>query len=560
MTHPLLQLQNIHFAYRGNPKLVLNNVDMEIAAGEFVAIAGPTGSGKSTLVRCAMGIVPKFFKGPFKGDVKFCGESIAGKRVAELAGKIGVLFQDFESQLFSTNARIECAFGMENIGVDRDTMTRRIATIAKLVGVDKLLEREPQSLSGGQKQRLALASVLCLEPQVLLCDEPTTDLDPVGRHELFAVLGQLFQSQRAVVVVEHEMERLVHADRVVILDQGQIVAEGNPSQVLADPDFCLRHGALAPQMFELAARLGLEERPATIEDAQALLQRKGFLPTAWAPADAPLPGAGGPALVEVEDVHFAYTAGDEVLQGVNLTINRGDFVALLGQNGSGKTTLVKHLNALLPPDRGRVWFERRAVAEIGVAKMGAKVGFVFQNPDHMLFNSSVFDEVAFSLRNMRQPEKLIEERVEEALNAVGLCVPRQLDPFIMTKGERQKLAVACVLACDPEVLVLDEPTTGLDAAEQISMMQLLTKLNLAGRTIIIVTHALDMAAAYARRVVLMSGGRIIADGPARRIFHQADLLARANLLAPPCVRLGALLGIPALTVAELAAALRRRAP
>mgnify|MGYP005846081175 CR=1 FL=1 len=555
---PLLQLQNIHFAYRGNSHLVLHNVNLEIAAGEFVGIAGPTGAGKSTLVRCAMGIVPKFFKGPFKGEVKFRGQSIADQRVAELAGRIGVLFQDFEAQLFSTNARIECAFGMENLGVDRETMTRRIATVAKLVGVDRLLEREPQSLSGGQKQRLALASVLCLEPQVLLCDEPTTDLDPVGRQELFTALGRLFQSERSVVVVEHETERFVHADRVIILDHGQIVAEGRPDQVLADPDFCLRHGALAPQMFELAARLGLAQRPASIEDAQTLLQREGFLPSAWTPADESASGAGGSALVEVDDLHFAYPAGDVVLQGVDLTINRGDLVALLGQNGSGKTTLVKHLNALLAPDRGQVRFDRRPVTEIGVAKMGAKVGFVFQNPDHMLFNSSVFDEVAFSLRNMRLPEKLIVEKVEEALDAVGLSAPRQLDPFIMTKGERQKLAVACVLACDPEVLVLDEPTTGLDAAEQISMMQLLTRLNHTGRTIIIVTHALDMAAAYARRVVVMNGGRIIADGPTRRIFHQTDLLACANLLAPPCIRLGALLGIPALTVEELAAGLRRR--
>lgn len=557
MTQHLLQLQNIQFAYRGNSHLVLNHLNLEIAPGEFVGIAGPTGSGKSTLVRCATGIVPKFFKGPFRGDVKFRGESIADKRVAELAGKIGVLFQDFESQLFSTNARIECAFGMENIGVDRQTMAQRIETVAKIVGVEHLLDREPQSLSGGQKQRLALASVLCLEPQVLLCDEPTTDLDPVGRQELFAALDRLFRNERAVVVVEHEMERFVYADRVVILDQGRIVAEGRPSQVLADPDVCLRHGALAPQMFALAARLGLDERPTSIQQAHALLRREGFLPTGAVRWEAP--GPGGTPLVEVEDVHFAYTAGDDVLQGVNLSIQRGDYVALLGQNGSGKTTLVKHLNALLLPHRGRVLFAQQPVAEIGVAKMGTKVGFVFQNPDHMLFNSSVFDEVAFSLRNMQLPEKVIEEKVEEALSAVGLSVPRQLDPFIMTKGERQKLAVACVLACDPEVLILDEPTTGLDATEQIAMMQLLTRLNHAGRTIIIVTHALDVVAAYARRVVLMSGGRIIADGTTRQIFHQPDLLARANLLAPPCVRLGDLLGIPALTVEELAGALRRRA-
>ena len=312
-------------------------------------------------------------------------------------------------------------------------------------------------------------------------------------------------------------------------------------------------------MFALCARLGLSARPASVEEAKTLLAREGFAADPAAGfCDSPEPG--GAPLIELGDVRFSYGAANPALRGVSLAIRRGDFVALLGPNGSGKTTLVKHLNGLLAPEAGRVLFGGVPVAGIGTARMGSKVGFVFQNPDHMLFEATAFDEVAFGPRNRGVSGNRLERNVREALETVGLADRLQSDPFVMTKGDRQKLAVACVLACEPDVLILDEPTTGLDAIEQNAMMQLLRRLNLEGRTIIIVTHALDAAAAYARRAVLMNEGRIVADGPTRSVFHDASLLSRADLASPPCVALGGLLGIPALTVEELAGAIRKGAP
>ncbi|MCX7049167.1 MAG: ABC transporter ATP-binding protein [Candidatus Sumerlaeota bacterium] len=553
----VLSFDKISFAYRGATALALDGIDLRIESGQFVGIVGATGAGKSTLVRCASGIVPKFFKGPFRGDVRVDGESLAKKRVSDLTGKVGTVFQDFESQLFSTSARLECAFGMENIGLDRAEMWRRIERVARMTGLEGLMDREPQSLSGGQKQRLALASVLCLEPEILLCDEPTTDLDSAGRADLFEALDGLSHADHAVVLVEHETERLARADRIVVLNQGRIAAQGPPAEVFADPDFCLRNGFQAPQMFALASRLGLAARPLSVEDARPMLERERFAAKS-AHEFRDLPTLSGDALIQAHDVHFSYTRGLPALKGVSIEIKEGEFVAILGSNGSGKTTLVKHFNALLKPDAGEVLFDGVPVQKIGIAKMGARVGFVFQNPDHMLFAANVFDEVAFGLKNMNTPAQEIERQVGEALETVGLRGREREDPFIMTKGERQKLAVACVLACKPETIILDEPTTGLDAAEQTAMMELLSRLHRSGHTIIIVTHALDVAAAYARRVVLMSEGRIIADGAARRIFHDAPLMAQAGLVAPPCVQLGSALGIASLTVEELAGALTRK--
>jgi energy-coupling factor transporter ATP-binding protein EcfA2 len=553
----LLSCKNVTFAYRGARAPALDGIDVHVDRGEFVGIVGATGAGKSTLVRCASGIVPKFFRGPFRGEVQVHGESIAHKRIADLCGQVGTMFQDFESQLFSTNARLECAFGMENLGLDRATMRERIETVSRQVGLDGLLDRDPHTLSGGQKQRLALASVLCLKPDLLLCDEPTTDLDPVGRQQLFDALGSLSRDRHGVVLVEHETERLVHADRVVVLRQGRVAAEGRAADVLADPAFCLRNGVQCPQMFELCARLGLPDRPVDVPAARAALARAGMSAKAGA-AFADRSEPGGASLIELSGVSFHYTPDKPVLRDVNLGIRRGDFVALLGQNGSGKTTLVKHAMGLLTPRFGEVRFDGAAITRADTARLGARVGFVFQDPDHMLFAATVFDEVAFGLSNRKVPPAELPRRVAVALETVGLGGREQTDPFVMTKGERQKLAVACVLACEPEVLVLDEPTTGLDAAEQVAMMQLLARLNSAGHTVIIITHAMDVAATWARRVVLMRGGEIIADGTARQVFHQPDRLALAGLVAPPCVRLGSLLGVPAVTVDELAGALERR--
>jgi len=554
----LLSCRNVSFAYRGSKTLALDKVDFSIDQGEFVGIAGATGAGKSTLVRCLSGIVPKFFKGQFSGQILVKGKAITKRRVAELAGIIGTVFQDFEAQLFSTNVRRELAFGMENLCTDRETMLRRIDEVAHLVGLWDFMEREPQSLSGGQKQRLALASVLCLNPDLLLCDEPTTDLDPIGKRDLLDILDRLVASGNSVGLVEHDTERLIHADRAIIMGDGRIVASGRPTEVLSDPEFCSYNGLFAPQMFTLFSLLGLPEHPFSVEEAKGILDRKGFIPRAGRKVVGP-PAPGGAPLITAEDLHFFYTPNVPVLKGVSLEIRQGDFLCLLGQNGSGKTTMVMHFNGLLKPTSGRVFFKGAPVDEIGPAKMGRKIGFVFQNPDQMLFAANVFEEVAFGLRNYGIAEEGIPQRVSTALESVGLAGREEVDPFIMTKGERQKLAVACVLACEPEVLILDEPTTGLDAKEQIAMMELLSTLNRAGHTIIIITHSLQVAAAYARRVVLLDSGKIIGDGTAREIFSRPDLLSRTSLIAPPCVRLGCMYGLSVLTISELAQSIERKA-
>jgi energy-coupling factor transport system ATP-binding protein len=553
-----LSFKDVTFSYRKQKTPALHDISLDIPTGSFVGIAGHTGAGKSTLLRLAMGIVPNFYKGRLLGTVHVNGQNIRKQSVASMAGIIGALFQDFESQLFSTNATLEMAFGMQNLGIERDEMIRRIDRISRLVGLSDYLEREPQSLSGGQKQRLALGSILCMDPNILLCDEPTTDLDPVGKRDILDALEKLKDKGRTILLAEHDGERLLGLDRILLMNQGKIAADGTPEQVFGDLEYCKSIGVLPPQMFELFSKLGLDERPRTVSQASRLLEQHGFRANPDADEAPKIPSQASP-LLELDEVQFSYTPDAPILKNVSLSVSQGDFVALLGQNGSGKTTLAKQINALLFPGKGQVRFQGKSVAEIGTTKMGRHVGFVFQNPDHMLFEARVFDEVAFGLRNQKMDEKQVVDCVEDALTTVGLSGKEEIDPFILTKGERQKLAVASVLACRPQVLILDEPTTGLDATEQVAMMDLLKQLNGQGHTVIFITHSLEIAAAYANRVVLMDQGQILADGPAIDLFFRFDLLEKTSLIAPPVVRLAKELGTRALTVDGLAKRLIREA-
>lgn len=550
----LLCIRDLSFAYRNALSRAVDQLNFSIDEGEFVGITGSTGAGKSTLIRACTGIVPKFSKGPFRGTVEVNGKDIKHLKTADLAGTVGTVFQDFEAQLFSTNVAREMAFGMENLCIDRARMWERIHRISDLVGLSGLLDREPQSLSGGQKQRLALASVLCLEPRLLLCDEPTTDLDPAGKNKLLDILQEISRSGHGVGLVELDSERLVRADRIITLQKGRIVAEGPPAKVFADPKFCRDNGLFPPQLFELFALLGLAERPVETVQAKKILDQTGFVLHEKINMPETLQGA---PIITVRDLCFSYNPQRPVLQNINLDIHQGDFVALLGQNGSGKTTLVQQIVDLLTPSQGQVCFHGKPVKKIGISHIGKKIGFVFQNPDQMIFAANVYEEVAFGLGNFGFDKKEIADRVGAALETVGLSGREKTDPFVMTKGERQKLAVAGVLACEPEVLIMDEPTTGLDADEQTAMMDLLCKLNRKGHTIIIITHSVEIVAGYAGRVVLLDGGRIIGDGPTAKIFARQALLEKAGLMAPACVRLSGLYGQTALTVSELAGQFRR---
>ncbi len=523
--------------------------------GEAVAIVGRSGAGKSSLVRCLNRIIPKFFPGDFQGQIGLFGKDIRGLRPFELADRVGVVLQDFESQLFSSQAELDVAFGPENLGLGREEIQRRVSEALARVGMLDYRERDPGTLSGGQKQRLAIATVLALHPRILALDEATTDLDPVGREEITSIVRQLGQGAISLVLVEHEPEELRMVDRVVILKQGMVEREGPVEEILGDVEGLETAGVRPPDAAKLFSEMGFAERPIRVEQAVELLQRAGerFSETGiqrLRVLDQEASNGVGDTILHVEGLGHSYPGGTEALKGVDLQVREREFLAVVGQNGSGKTTLVKHLNGLLRPTRGEVFFQGRSIKESSVSELGKEIGFVFQNPDHQIFSSSVKEEIAFGPRNHGFSEKDIKDRVERALELVGLTGLEKSDPFIMTRGERQRVAVASILAMGPRVIILDEPTTGLDYTEQVAVMEMLAELNRKGHTIIIITHTLWLVARYAHRVVLMAEGRIIAHGGSREVLARRETLARASLKPPEIIEIGEAFGFPTLSVQE----------
>jgi energy-coupling factor transport system ATP-binding protein len=550
VTEPAVAVDGLHCLYPDAARPALADVGFALAPGALAVVMGASGAGKSTLARCLTRLVPCFAPADVRGDVRLLGRSIAGRATGELAGIIGMVFQDFEAQLFSTDVTQEVVFGLEHTGMPPAEMPARVVDALARVGLTGFEGRDPTTLSGGEKQRLAIAGLLALRPPVMVLDEPTTDLDPAGREEVFATLGRLRLEGLTLLLVEHDAAAAADADLLLVLRDGRVAAHGPPRALLADVAACAAAGIRAPDVCRLFAALGLADPPFELSAAADRLRAAGHVPTA--PVEAARRPPDGAPLLEVRDLGHRYGTGHQALAGVSLTIRPGELVALIGRNGSGKTTLAKHLNGLLAPSSGSVLLGGRPVSAHTLEGLAQRVGYVFQDPDHQLFAASVEEEVAFGPRNLGLPAAEVAARVDEALAAVGLTA-RDADPFLLDKGARQRLAVASVLALRPEVLVLDEPTTGLDHTEQQRMMALLRRLHAGGRTIVVITHTPWVIAEHAERVVLLAGGRLRYDGAPRAFFADPALVEAAAFRAPEVTRLGRLLGCTPLSVEELLA-------
>jgi energy-coupling factor transport system ATP-binding protein len=559
-----VSVQGVTFTYHGADRPALRGVSFAQNAGEMIGVMGASGAGKSTLAKCLNRIVPEFEDGDFHGAIRIAGESLEVLRVCDVAPKVGMVFQDFESQLFSTNVAHEVAFAMEQVGMDRAEMDRRILPALEAVGLRGFEHRDPMSLSGGEKQRLAIASVLALRPSVIVLDEPTTDLDPEGRAEVFELIKRLRGQGLSLIVIEHESEELRAADRIVVLREGEIAADGPPSEVFARTELLTACGVRPPGLGHALELLGIEAQPKSVDQAQDEIVRAypRLARTAGgkvADSQPQPPSSRGQPFIGIENVSYSYAGGPRVLDSIDLKVEAGEFLAIVGQNGSGKTTLAKHIVGLLQPATGRVTIDGKDRAQMRPAETAREVAYVFQNPDHQIFAATVEEEVAFGPRNFGLPDDEIRRRCDEALEAVGLQNERQSDPFLLSKGERQRLAVASVLVLRPRMLILDEPTTGLDHREQLRMMALVRDLNRSGIAIVIITHTPWLVAEYVRRVVLMRKGAKIFDGSVREFFMQDDLLRSSSFRAPEITELSRRFGTLALTTDEFVAWVKGRA-
>jgi energy-coupling factor transport system ATP-binding protein len=557
-----VSVKNLSFRYKHGREKVLKDLSLEVPSGSMLVIMGRSGAGKSTFCACLNGLIPHLIKGDLEGKINTLGLNPHDCKVADFARLMGIVFQDFESQLFSTTVELEVAFGLENLGIPRNEMKARIEEALKKAGLSELKGRAPSTLSGGQKQRLAIASALALNPALLCLDEPTTDLDPQGKDEVFSITSELWKNEgKTILMVEHETEEALQAEYIALFQGGALKEFGRTREVLNNIDLLKEAGVRPPEIPHLFHLLGDYPLPFTKEDAIRRLDSFELdkdLSSGLEENDREKERGYGNEVISIESVHYDYPTGVKALNNVSLSVRQGEFLAILGQNGSGKTTLVKHFNNLISPRHGKVLLKGEDIQRKSVEEISQTVGLVFQNPDHQIFCERVEEDVAFSLRLLGLSPHEISPRVDSALKAVDLESLRHEDPFSLTKGQRQRVAVASILALRPEILILDEPTTGLDYLELQRMMELIQQLNQQGHTIIMITHSMWVAAEYAHRVVLMKDGRIIADGKTREVFSNGEKIKEAGIQPPLMAALSSRMGFTALSIEEMAHCLKRK--
>jgi len=521
----VIHFRRVSYWYPDSPEPVLRDVTFDIEEGEFVLVIGPSGSGKSTLLRCINGMIPHFYGGTFAGAVRVAGLDPVELGPKGMAHLVGFVLQDPEAQFVVDTVEDELAFAMENQGLSMTLMRKRIEEVLDQLSIAHLRHRRISSLSGGEKQRVAIASVLTLQPKVLVLDEPTSQLDPQAAEEVLTVLQKLNEDLGLTILLsEHRLERVAqYADRILwVPAPGRPPALGAPAEILAQVD-------LTPPLITLAKAMGWRPLPLTIKQARPFARRAGLVgqpslqdeesvirqrPPNAAPQDS--------LTVDMRDVWYAYPGTDQpALRGIHLQVNRGEFLALMGRNGSGKSTLLKHIIGLLQPQRGQVLVAGHDTRRHSVEELARFVGYVPQNPGALLFQDTLRDELEFTLRNHGIPPR----DYTPLLRALGLEPHLERYPRDLSVGERQRAALAAILVVEPQVILLDEPTRGLDYPQKRSLAGFLKEQKAQGRTVIMSTHDVELVAECADRVVILGEGEVIVDGPARKVMTSSMIFS-----------------------------------
>ncbi|MEM1518055.1 MAG: energy-coupling factor transporter ATPase [Nitrososphaerota archaeon] len=540
---PVIEIEDLWWRYEYSKDWVLKGINLKINPEEFVVITGPNDSGKSSLVSTFNGLIPHSQRGAMKGRVRVLGQDTASTEVAALCAFVGMTFQDPETQFLLSRVDEEVAFGPQNLGYRPEEVRDKVSWALEMTRLSEFRMKDPVELSGGQKQRTALAATLAMSPKVMVLDEPTSMLDPIGKDEIMEIITSMKRQRlvETIIVVEHHLEELARiADRFILLKDGEILLDAPTEKFFSDPDFLIENGVRVPDVCAISGylkkrnllgniTLSLEE---AVESLARLFSERRIMPNKKR-TDTRMPPAhlGDETAVEVDNLHYVYPDGTVALRGLDLKIRKGEFIALIGQNGSGKTTLSKLIAGIYKPTSGSVKIFGMDTRVTPTPRLISKVGYVFQNPDHQIFNDTIRKELEFGLRNLLSfglvKEEEIEQRIRESIKITG--VPEDIldeHPFLMSKGMRQRIAVASVLAMKPDVLIVDEPTTGQDTPQSIDVMNFLQRLNEMGHTIIIITHEMWIVARWARRTIALAEGKILLDGPTNEVLSNTEVLKK----------------------------------
>lgn len=532
---PIIEFKNYTFKYRSQVEPTLRDINLKIYPGEKVLIIGPSGSGKSTLANCINGLVPFSYTGDTEGTLTIHGQNPDKLGIFGLSKIVGTVLQDTDGQFIGLTVAEDIAFALENDCVPTEDMHRMVDGVAEVVDVKNLLDHAPTELSGGQKQRVSMGGVMIDDVEVLLFDEPLANLDPATGKRAIELIDRIQKEQnKTIVIIEHRLEDVLYrdVDRIVVVGEGRIVADTTPDELLAG-DILMQEGIREPLYVTALKHAGCKIRPEnhpqhvdTMEFAPYMAQVQNW----FAETRNTKKECSGGAVLQINDLNFSYRKDQPILKNINLSVKKGEMMAVVGKNGAGKTTLSSLICGFLTPDSGSIYLNGEDISPLTIKERGEHIGIVMQNPNQMISKSMIFDEVALGLQVRGVPEDEIKERVYETLKICGLYPFRNWPISALSFGQKKRVTIASILVMDPEILILDEPTAGQDYRHYTEIMEFLKSINEErGTTIIMITHDMHLMLEYTDRAFVIADGELIADDTPAKILTNDEIADRAYL-------------------------------
>ena len=537
------------FQYDAQAEATIKNISFDIAKGEKVLILGPSGSGKSTLAQCLNGIIPNINKGQAQGQVTIGGQDILNQSIYDRSQLVSTVLQDPDGQFIGLTVAEDLAFSLENDCVNQGEMKDKVALWAERLNLSSLLGHRPQDLSGGQKQRVSLAGVLIDESPILLFDEPLANLDPKSGQETIALIDKIHKEVGATtIIIEHRLEDVLYrpVDRVLLVNDGKLLFNGSPDELLSTT-LLLDNGIREPLYVTVLRQLGFNTKSAEQLSQLETLDLSGLsLPdrTRKVPSESQTT-----PILEVGKLKVGYGDNLPIIENMSFSLKKGERLAIVGKNGAGKSTLAKALCGFVP-SHGRLIYKGQDISQDSIAERSERIGFVLQNPNQMISQAMIFDEVALGLRLRGVDESEVEERVYEVLKTCGLYSFRKWPISALSFGQKKRVTIASILVLKPEIIILDEPTAGQDYQTYTDIMTFLDSLQQQGHTIVMITHDMQLMLEYSDRCLVVVDGAIIADDNPVAILNQHDLLEAANLKQTSLYTLGQKLSCDPVDVTE----------
>ncbi len=531
---PVIEFSHFTFQYYSQAEPTLHDINLKIYPGEKVLIVGPSGSGKSTLGHCLNGLIPFAYKGQIEGSLKINGVETRELDIFQLSKRVGTVLQDSDGQFVGLTVGEDIAFALENDNVPTRVMHERVQRVSEMVDMNKWLSSSPFELSGGQKQRTSLAGVLVDDVEILLFDEPLANLDPATGKSAIEIIDEIHKnSQKTIVIIEHRLEDVLHrgVDRILVIDEGRITADMNAHALVASPILELT-GIREPLYVTALKYAGIpvteELQAGHIETLKTDLFCDALQTWFWRINEGPTRIQHHPIL-QMKDISFSYDGIHPVLSDIDVDIDEGEMISIVGKNGAGKSTLSKLLCAFEKPDGGQILYAGQDIKDKSIKERAEIIGLVMQNPNQMISKPLIFDEVALGLRLRGVPEEEIASRVERVLKTCGLSPFIEWPISALSYGQKKRVTIASILVLDPKIIILDEPTAGQDYRHYTEIMEFLVEINRLGVTVILITHDMHLMLEYTPRAVVLAGGRKIADTAASVVLTDAEVIREANL-------------------------------